>query len=156
MTVEEKIEICSNAFIAWITTEGKEQSIFTDDKDIRNLFTSQIILNKFKAFGVDIVLPDMLLLILNVCVENNPGQFQILLKDLLNSIKERKGPIPAGYVIKSTDFSLCFMTNFPIMDIPHINNKYEKLWDGQKIKRNNPFESDNLCDTPEWWKEVME
>ena len=153
MTTEQKIRICSNALIAWMSTE-KEEPIH--DKDVQDLFTSKVILKKFKVFDIDIVLPDMLLLILSVCVDGNPGQFQIILKDLLNHIKKRKGPIPPGYVITSMDFTMCFSMDFPIIDIPRINTKYESLWMGQKIETENPFESDNLCDTPEWWKEVME
>lgn len=87
--------------------------------------------------------------------KENPGQSQIILKDLLLSIKSKKGPIPSGYVITSNDFSLAFPFSFPIMEIPEVNKKYEKLWDKQKRKKENPLESDNLCDTVDWWKEVM-
>ena len=154
MTIEEKKDICSKALITWMITE-KEQKLINDD-DIKDLFTSQVILKKFKTFGIDIVLPDMLLLILNVCVENNPGQFQIILKDLLNNIKQRKGPIPAGYIVTAMDFSMCFPMSFPIIDIQNVYKKYMDLWDKQKKSSvTSPFESDNLCDTPEWWKEVM-
>jgi hypothetical protein len=31
-----------------------------------------------------------------------------------------------------------------------------KMWDGQKREVKNILESDNKCDTPEWWLEVME
>lgn len=136
--------------------EGRDMT--EHDDDVMNIFTSRVIAKKFDVFGIDIVLPDPLLLILNICVENNPGQFQIVLKDLLNHIKKRKGPIPKGYVITSEDFSFCFMTDFPIIAIPKINDKYLKLWDGQKYvdmkdKNRNRY---NACDTPKWWKEVME
>lgn len=156
MTLEEKKEMCSKALIAWtmIEQEGKDMSIH--DKEVENMFTSQMILKKFNVFGIDIILPDLLLLILAICVDGNPGQFQIILKDLLNNIKKRTGPIQAGYTITTWDFSLCFMNDFPIIDIPHINDKYRKLWDGQKKQKAQPWETDNLCDTPEWWKEVME
>lgn len=155
MTVEEKKEICSRVLITWILSEQQGVDLTKHDEDFANLFTSRVILKKFEVFNINIVLPDMLLFILNICVEGNPGQFQIVLKDLLNSIKKKKGPIPEGYIVTTDDFSMCFMTNFPIMSIPQINTKYESLWIGQKIQTENPFESDNLCDTPEWWKEVM-
>ena len=149
MTLKEKKELCSNAFISWMVVEKHDRNMAIHDKDIEELFTSKIILKKFEAFGINIVLPDMLLLILNICVNGNPGQFQLVLKDLLNDIKKRKGPIPSGYIITSMDFSFCFMTEFPIIEISHINDKYEKLWDTQKQK------DLNLYDTVEWWKEVM-
>ena len=156
MTLEQKTVICSNAFIAWITGE-KQGKVVKNDKEIMDLFTSQIILKKFNVFDIDIVLPDMLLLILSVCVDGNPGLFQIILKDLLNSIKKKKGPIKRGYVITTHDFVDCFLIQFPIIEIPEVLAKYEALWDEQKIKResSNPFKPDNLCDTPEWWEEVM-
>ena len=97
----------------------------------------------------------MLLLILNICTEGNPGQFQIILKDLFNIIKQHKGPIPKGYVIKSEDFSFCFLDTFPITEIPNINDKYEKLWEEQKKVTTHFLDADNLCDTIEWWKVVM-
>jgi len=81
---------------------------------------------------------------------------QITLKDLLNSIKSRMGAIPKGYVITSTDFAFCFPNSFPIIANEQIYEKYIKLWDGQKRERPNEMASDNLCDTPEWWKEVMQ
>lgn len=157
MTIKEKKDVCCRALMNWAMLEydgDKDMSIH--DEDIENLFTSRIILKKFEMFSIDIVLPDMLLLILSICVENNPGQFQIVLKDLLNSIKSKKGPIPSGYVITTDDFSTCFMMDYPITDIPRINKKYEELWDGQKKEKYNDLDSDNLCDTPEWWKEVMQ
>ena len=156
MTLKEKKETCASAFIAWVELEKHNKDMKVHNEEIEEIFTNKMILKKFKAFGIDIVLPDMLLMILAICTDCNPGQFQIILKDLLNNIKQRKGPIPAGYVITPMDFSLCFRIDFPITEIPHVNAKYEKLWNGQKKENPKDLESDNLCDTPEWWKEVME
>jgi hypothetical protein len=154
MTLEEKKEMYTKALFAWIMMDG-EKDMSIHEKDCADLFTSRLILKKFEVFNIDIVLPDMLLLILNICSEGNPGQFQIILKDLLNDIKKRKGPIPAGYIIEPMDLGLCFSVDYPIIEIPHINEKYSKLWDEQKKERQHSLDTDNLCDTPEWWKEVM-
>ena len=156
MTLGEKVSLCSQAFIMWMEQEMKNKDMTIHDKDIENNFSSQVLLKKLKAVGVDIVLPDMLLLILDICVEGNPGRIQIVLKDLLNGIKKRIGPIPKGYIVTSWDFSTHFMTRFPIMDYPEMEKKYSELWDAQKIERKNSMMSDNLCDTVAWWKEVME
>lgn len=156
MTIQEKKEACSQIFITWMLNEQHGKDMTKHNDEVAELFTSRMITKKFEVFGIDIVLPDELLLILYFCVEANPGQFQIILKDLLNSIKSRKGPIPAGYTITADDFSMCFMTDFPITEIKSIEDKYMKLWDGQKKERKGTFDSDNKCDTPEWWKEVME
>lgn len=156
MTVDEKKEICAQALIKWAFTEMAGQDMKKHDHDIETLFTSQVLLRKFDAFGIDIVLPDPLLIILYICTESNPGQVQIILKELLESIKERKGPIQPGYAVSSEDFSHCFATSFPIISIPHMEKKYRKLWDGQKRETQKAFETDNKCDTVEWWMEVMQ
>lgn len=156
--IQEKKDLCSKIFITWMIMEREGEDMSNHKDEINEIFSAKILLKKFKVFDIDIVLPDYLLLLLDVCVDGNPGQIQIVLKDLLNHIKNNRGSIPAGYVITSTDFAYCFANDFPIMDIPEINEKYHKLWDGQKKERtkSSPFESDNLCDTIEWWKEVME
>ena len=156
MSLQETKELCSKVFIKWMLDERSDNyDARKRDDDIGDLFTSKVLLKKFDAFGIDIVIPDPLLLILFMCVEGNPGQVQIVLKDLLNHIKKVRGPIPAGYVITSIDFAFCFKDNYPIIAIPEINEKYYKLWDAQKKHDHELLESDNLCDTPEWWKEVM-
>lgn len=156
MDIQEKKDLCSRVLITWMIMEEQNEDMAVHKDEISEIFTANILLKKFSAFGIDIVLPDYLLLILDLCVNGNPGQVQVVLKDLLNHIKNNIGPIPAGYVITSTDFAYCFMNDFPIMEIPKINEKYHKLWDAQKKERTKSLESDNLCDTVEWWKEVTE
>jgi len=148
--------MCSKLLIIWFGQERDGVDFSNHDKEIKQLFISQVLLKRFEVFGINIVIPDPLLAILSCCTDSNPGQSQVILKDLLNHIKKIKGPIPDGYVIQSMDFSLCFPMNFPITEIPEVNAKYESMWIGQKIERTGTFSSDNLCDTPEWWKEVME
>ena len=156
MTIKEKQEICSKALMMWFFQEKENHDFSNHDKEVLEIFTTKVLLKKFDVFDIDIVLPDPLLMILDICVSGNPGQIQIVLKDLLNSIKKRTGPIKPGYVISSMDFSLCFPFDFPIIELPKMTAKYESLWIGQKIETDSPFSTDNLCDTPEWWKEVME
>ena len=155
-TIKEKQDLCAKLLISWICREQRGEDMTKHTEEAANLFTSRMIMKKFEVFDINIILPDELLFILYLCVDSGPGMFQIVLKDLLNSIKNRKGLISPGYVITSEDFGLCFMTDFPIMDIKYIENKYITLWDGQKKERKHKFDSDNLCDTVEWWKEVME
>jgi hypothetical protein len=168
MTVKEKQDICANAIIKWAVQEqllntmpDKEfikfiPGISEHDEEIENLFTSKMILKKFEVFNIDIILPDMLLLILYICTEGNPGMFQVILKDLLNNIKKEIGPIPPEYIIRIDDAAKYFNGNFPILDIPEVQDKYCDLWQEQKGERKDNLSSDNLCDTPEWWKEVMQ
>ena len=149
-SIEEKKVLCSRILLTWITEEQQKKDMSIHDKEVEELFTSKIILSKFKHFNIDIVLPDSLLVLLTVCTNSNPGQFQIVLKYLLNNIVKKKGPIPAGYVISSKDFVYCFPTDYPIMEIPEIDQKFMKLWDKQKTSNGA-----NACDTVDWWKEVM-
>ena len=155
MTIKEKQEICVKALTKWFVQEQENYDFKNHDEEIANLFTSKILLKKFDVFDINIILPDMLLLIFFICSSNNPGCTQVMLKDLLNNIKKRNGPIKPNYVITTLDFSSCFQSNFPIIEIPEINNKYESLWIGQKIETEG-IGGDNLCDTIDWWKEVME
>lgn len=157
--MEETKELCSKIFMKWFLDEMKDPKMEYVDADkefLEGSFITRILLKKFEVFDIKIHLPLPLLALLSLCTNENPGQSQIILKDLLNSIKSFKGPIPEDYVITSEDFANCFPFNFPITSDPEINKKYLELWDGQKKERTNPLESDNLCDTVEWWKEVME
>ena len=153
MSLEQDRKLCSKLLITWCFKEN-ELDMNVHSKDVSNLFTSKIILNKFNDFGIDIVLPDFLLSILCICSNSNPGVFQVMLKDLLNSIKRRIGSIPKGYVISTLDFALWSLDSFPLIDIPENEKKYYRLWNEQKVLKDN--NSYNLCDTVEWWKEVME
>jgi hypothetical protein len=157
ISLEEKKELCSKALVMWVMEEHKGTDFSKHSPDVAEMFMARMLLKKFEVFGVDIILPDLLILILDMCTESNPGQTQIILKDLLESIKKHSGkPIPKGYTVSSMDFSLCFPNSFPITEIDYINDKYMKMWDGQKREVKNILESDNKCDTPEWWLEVME
>ena len=155
--IEDKRIICSQALMTWLYSEIDNEELDIKEKDkICNIFPYNMILNKLDNYGVKVVLPDLLLMIVSLCTDNNPGISQIIIKELLSDIKEKQGNIPEGYIITSSDFVNCFPENFPILDIPEVYDKYIKLWDGQKRERPNEFSSDNLCDTPEWWLEVME
>lgn len=156
--IKETTDYCSKIFIQWFFDEKENPSMEYKDNDkefLEESFITKILLKKFKVFDIKIHLPIHLLILLSLCTNENPGQSQVILKKLLLSIKERKGPIPDNYVIKHEDFGYCFTTSFPIIENKTIRDKYEKLWNKQKRKTNHPLESDNLCDTVEWWKEVM-
>lgn len=153
---KETKDICSKIFIQWFFEEKEDPSMSYREKDkeiIEHCFIAKVLLKKFEAFDIKIHLPVHLLLILSLCTNDNPGMVQVILKDLLLSIKKRKGPIPEGYVIKQMDFAFAFPTSFPFIDDPVIYDKYLKLWDGQKYWKDE-WEH-NACDTVEWWKEVI-
>lgn len=143
-------ELCSKVLTKWVMTNGKKD--FTKhDEDIIREFIPSILLKKFKVFNIDIVLPDELLILLMLCSDGNPGLVQAILMDLLESIKDKNGPIPKGYIITAHDFALAFPNEFPIIKDETILNKYIEKYD-TKIKRREY----NLCDTPDFWLKYME
>ena len=155
--ISKDVELCSMLFINWISKEHAKKDMTQYDSELEKTFIFQVIRKKFDVFGVEIVLPDELLAIITVCTNSNPGQSQILLKYLLDNIKERKGLIKKGYIVTSDDFTHAFMTRFPILhEFQDLNEKFRKLWEGQKKEKTHPFDNDNMCDTPQWWLEVME
>lgn len=157
MSKSKDLDLCSMLFINWLSNEkaGKDMTLY--DEELNNTFIFQMIRKKFDVFGIKIVLPDELLAIITICTNSNPGQSQILLKYLLDNIKSRIGAIPEGYVVTADDFTHAFTMRFPILhEFDDLNEKFRKLWDGQKKEKKKEWESDNKCDTPEWWLEVME
>ena len=104
--IEETKNMCSKAFMYWFMEEKENPEMKykpEGEEFLRTSFITKIILKKFQAFDIQIHLPIHLLMILSLCTNENPGQTQIVLKDLLLSIKSKKGPIPSGYVITSDD-----------------------------------------------------
>lgn len=156
--IQNTMELCSKIFISWHFNAKENPNMDYEQKDkefLEQSFIAKILLKKFEVYNIKIHLPVHLLMILSLCTNENPGQSQIVLKDLLNDIKSRRGPIPSGYVITPDDFALCFASDFPIMDISYINDKYQKLWNDQKFIDLRTERSENACDTIEYWKEVM-
>ena len=153
ISVDEKINLCSRVLMVWFLKE-KEEDVSVHEKEVADMFISQILMKKLAAVGVDVVIPDPLLVMIDLCCNSNPGISQLMLKDILLSIKNRKGPVPKGYVITTDDFSLCYPNRFPVIEYPDINKKFEEMWDSQKIFIGG--KERNSCDTAEWWLEVME
>lgn len=151
--IEEIKELCSKVFICWGLDKHTDPTKHNMEL-LNDMFTPRVLLKKFEAFDINIVLPDNLLVIIAICCNENPGQAQLILKELLLSIRHRKGLIPDGYVITSEDFGLAFPFSFPIMADENINKEYYKKWDAQKFEKDGHLL--NLCDTIGWWKEVME
>ena len=151
--IQETIELCSRVFIAW-TMRDSNNPVEHNMKLLGELFTPRVLLKKLEAFDIDIGLPDDLLCLIAICCNENPGQAQLILKELLISIRHRKGLIPKGYIITPEDFGFAFPLSFPIMADKKINKEYYKKWDAQKYNKDGHLL--NACDTIGWWKEVME
>jgi hypothetical protein len=148
--------------IEYINPSLKTQSIDKITKlpiiEKGSMLAGNIMLFKIPAYGVKIKPPDWLVYMFDICCGGNPGFIQLVYKELLvyiNNSKYGGMGIPENYVITTKDFAECFPTKYQILIDPVIYKKYSKLWDEQKIKSANILQSDNMCDTPEYWLEVM-
>lgn len=160
---EDKM-MCTKLLALWMSCEKEDAKMEYTERDkefFERSFVTKVLSKKLDAFDIDVHIPSYLYMLISVCSDENPGKAQLILKELLTSIKNRKGAgIEKGYVITVSDFVDCFVESFPITGIPAIAKKYQKMWDEQKKERGNdmrnyPAFSDNKCDTPEYWMEVM-
>lgn len=126
--------------------------------DATNSITGMLLLKKVPSYGIKINTPDWFMYLIELCSGGNPGFIQLMYKEVLLSINEKvfnnKG-IPADYTIKLKDFADCYPKEFPIILKPDIFDKYEKMWDAQKIKPQKNLTPDNRVDTLEYWLEVV-
>lgn len=157
--IKEANEICSRAFIMWKMEELGNPTMSYSKSDLEmleNLFLYQVMDGKLKHFGVNVHIPMYLYVIVSTCADGNIGKAQLILKEILNSIKEKRGPIKQGYVITTNDMVMAFGERFPVLVDKSIEAEYEKLWQAQKREPTEDSLYDNKCDTKEWWAEVME
>lgn len=147
MTIDQKINLCSKVLATWTLKENRKESTtisgFREDS-----FIAKILDKKFNVFGIDVVLPDPLIIILELCTEANPGQSQVILKDLLSNTN-----IKHGYTVTAADFASVFKDSFPITAISEIDAIYHKLWEEQKSPY--PKGPENLVDTVGYWEEIF-
>lgn len=157
MTLKEKMRLCSVLYTTWVISEEEGIDFKEHDEKISNLFIARMLKKKFEVFDIDVVIPDELISLLEICTEANPGQTQVILMDLFMHINKLHhfDKIPRGYVIKAMDAAMCFVNTFPIIEIPSVDEKYHKMWLAQKYTDPDGREF-NLCDTQGWWKEVVE
>lgn len=156
--VKEIEDLCAMVFIKWYKV-GARRDEEMHNIIMENSFTAKILTKKFETFDIGIELPDELLLILGTCSGENPGLVQVILMDLLQSIKDKKGsPIPRGYEITPSDVVGAFPLRWPILEDPEIYNEYISKYDAtikDKATDSNGNKI-NACDTKEFWLQVME
>lgn len=156
MNTKEQMELCSNALMNLLIEEMSGKDLSQHDPDIAGLFPISIVLDKLEKCGIDVIIPDMILMIFDICCLGNPGVIQVFVKELLMDVKDNQGgSIPKGYIVTGEDFVRLHGDSYPILDLPGFEEKYRKLWDAQKRDRAKTFDSDNQCDTPEWWQEIL-
>lgn len=154
MNLNEQTEMCAMALAHLIYDEINDSVEQKNSDEVAEMFPISIVLSKLEKCEIDVVIPDMIMLVFDICSSGNPGVIQLMIKELLLSIKASYGEIPKGYIVTSKDFIDVHQT-FPSLDIPENEEKYRLMWDSQKKERETNFESDNQCDTVEWWREVL-
>ena len=148
------LEMCACLYANWAINGDKNDESFHNDL-LENSFISKMLLKKFDVFDINIRMPDELLLLLSLCSNENPGLVQVILMDLLQSIKNNLGKkIPKGYKISSLDFAKAFPNEFPIIENESIYKKYIENFDSIKTTYNEV--KLKLCDTKEWWMQVIQ
>jgi len=156
MNTKEQMELCSNALMNLLIEETSGKDMSQHEPDIAGIFPISITLRKLEVFGIDVVIPDMILMILDICAQGNPAIIQLMTKELLMDVKANQGgSIPKGYIITGEDFARLHGDSYPILDLPEFKEKYHTLWQAQKREQNKAFDSDNQCDSPEWWQEIL-
>lgn len=155
--LKETTKLCFIVFAKWHKF-GAQHDEETHNMIVENSFTAKILTKKFEAFDVGIELPDELLLLLGLFSGENPGLVQTILMDLLQSIKDKKGPIPRGYEITSLDVASAFPFKWPILEDSEIFNEYLSKYDNtiKNKATDNHGNKINACDTKEFWMQVME
>ena len=142
--MKEDLELCSKVLMVWTLNPNSDKINF-DLEYQANSFIAKIIRKKFEAFQIPIKIPNLLLMLIEICTDSNPGVSQIMLKEVLSRIPN----LEPDYQVMPTDFVRVYATEFPLMKNPKWEEYFSKLWDAQKSDGNN------LCDTRDWWMELF-
>ena len=134
-------EILSRMLIYW----SLNREVKYDPEFEKECFIARVLRRKLEAFNIDLKVPDPLCGIIMICTGSNPGVSQLMLKEIMTCNKKYSGELTP------LDFSRTYPTSFPLMSKRKWEEHFEKEWDAQKDEN-----GDNLCDTPDWWKNPEE
>ena len=141
-------EDVSMIFMAWTMGELKGDFSPVIPNVHEESFICQVLSKRMEAFGLQVVVPDHLSCILEICTEGNPGLSLYMLSEILKNTHIQCLP----YTIKAMDFTMTFPTAFPVLT-ENRYAEYQKKWDGQKYEKDGHLL--NRVDTPDFWKEVI-
>lgn len=156
--------MCARIFMGWLLRERTETipmvSEMLDEKDPGCI---HILQKRLDAWNIKINIPYDLAVLTTLCVDGNPGIYQMQMANLLESC-QKKFKQNSNYLITPSDYTYFCMKydnlgNFPICypifdDDNHPDEKvlkvWEDIWDGQKDENGK-----NLCDTKDWWMQKI-
>lgn len=144
--MNETIELCSRAFIAWNLAAMGGKNMDKDEGYNSQSFIARVLRKKMEVFQIPVNIPDYLLILIELCTQGNPGVSQVMLKEVLSAVPN----LQSGYEVKPSDFSRVYMAEFPSMESPRWEKHFQELWDAQKNSEGN-----NMCDTVDWWMELF-
>lgn len=143
-----RVELCAKVLVAWNLGLSSRESMY-DDGYYQTSFIAKVLRKKLKVFGIKVSLPDPLIMLIEICTQNNPGISQLMLKEILMKVEGHLSQ-DKEYEVNPFDFSRAYPDRFPIVsEFQDVEEKFHSMWDGQK----NP-DGSNKCDTPEWWAEI--
>lgn len=146
----EFVETIAKTFLEWSATDLLDHDAnCTNNRDeiMNRSFLGKLIIKKLEWAGVDVIVPDLCLIIIVLCSET-PAEVQMIMTDLLDGTLKRNNftRFPKNYKITSSDFSYTFSNKFPIVsEYKEIKDMYNKKWDDQKV------DGRNMYDTIEFW-----
>lgn len=141
--VSPEVEICSKLLIIWSLNQNDDKIMFDPEYE-KVSFIAKVLRKKMEAFGIDVKLPDPLIMIIETCTQSNPGVSQLLLKKVL----AQRSNVDSDNVVTPTMFALAFGESFPVMSDHTWEKRLHDEWDAQKAE-----DGSNKCDTPEWWRD---
>ena len=134
-------ELASRLLLTWGVLQNQKNYIPVKDKIIAEQFFTKILRKKLLAMDVDIIIPDELCLLIELCA-TTPLDCQLILVDILDGILDREGNIPNGYVITYKDFGYTFPNKFPLIALDkNIENEY--LLKAKNHKFNGVYDLDS-------------
>lgn len=142
--MDNRIAMCSRLMIT-MALKSTNGSLMTMDKEYNeHSFIARVLRKKMEVFEIPVKIPDDILVFIEVCVGNNPGYAQLMLKDFLG-----RNFIPNN-VIGYTDIAKAYPISFPIVleEGGEWEIYFSKKWQDQKAE-----DGSNLCDTRGWWME---
>lgn len=142
------VELCAKVLVMWNLNLSNKDFMYNPDYN-ESSFIAKILRKKLKVFGIKVRLPDPLIMLIEICTQNNPGISQLMLKEILMKVEGRLSQ-DKEYEVNPFDFSRVYPDRFPIVsEFQDVEERFHSMWDGQKSP-----DGSNKCDTPEWWSEI--
>jgi len=117
-------ELAARVLLTWGVLQSQKNYNPVKNKTIAEQFFTKILRKKLLVMDVDIIIPDELCLLIELCA-TTPLDCQLILVDILDNILDREGNIPKGYVITYKDFGYTFPNKFPLIALnKDIENEY--------------------------------